>query len=233
MQKSQVAPTNLTVHTEILALTASTAKSAFTPKVAGGKAKADVWANWPDFSKRLDELVAATADLDKAAKAGGLPAAVVKLQALPCKGCHDNFREADKNAAPAAKGGGPASDKDKAIIEYREHIMNTLNEQSGALGQILSTVVPDTNTQAHLQAIALAASLTTKAFEPKVPGGEAKPDVWSNWPDFSKRMSEFTQKTAEMSKTAKEQGNEAALAMVVDALSCKSCHDTYRVEKKK
>jgi len=233
MQKSQIAPTNLAVHTEILALTATTAKIAFTPKVAGGKAKPDVWANWQDFSKRLDELVAATADMDKAAKAGGLPAAVVKMQTLPCKGCHDNYRQEDKTAAPAGKSAGPASDKDKAIIDYREHIMKTLNEQSGALGQILSTVVPDTNTQAHLQAIALAASLATKALEPKVQGGEAKPDVWSNWPDFSKRMNEFAQKTAEMAKTAKEQGNEAALAMVVDALSCKSCHDTYRTEKEK
>jgi cytochrome c556 len=96
MQKSQIAPTNLTVHTEILALTATTAKSVFTPKVPGGKAKPDVWANWQDFSKRLDDLVAATADLDRAAKAGGLPAAVAKLQALPCKGCHDTYRTEDK-----------------------------------------------------------------------------------------------------------------------------------------
>jgi cytochrome c556 len=138
-----------------------------------------------------------------------------------------------KGAGAAESAGGAASDKDKAVIEYRQHIMKTLNEQSGALGQILSTVVPDTNTQAHLQAIALAASLASKAFEPKVQGGEAKPDVWSNWPDFSKRMNEFAQKTAEMAKTAKEQGNEAALAMVVDALSCKACHDTYRLEKEK
>jgi cytochrome c556 len=95
MQKSQIASTNLTVHTQILALTATTAKSAFTPKVAGGKAKPDVWANWQDFSKRLDDLVAATADLDKAAKAGGLAPAVAKLQSLPCKGCHDNYRTED------------------------------------------------------------------------------------------------------------------------------------------
>ncbi len=62
-------------------------------------------------------------------------------------------------------------------------------------------------------------------------GGEAKPDVWSNWPDFSKRMKEFAQKTGEMAKVANEQGNEAALANVVDALSCKSCHDVYRAER--
>ena len=153
---------------------------------------------------------------------------------------------AAKGAASAAKGtpiaarsGGAASDKgilsdkDKAIIDYRRHIMMTLNEQSGAVGQILMLAVPDTNTQAHLEAIALAVSLATKAYEPKVPGGDAKPEVWSNWTDFSKRMDEFAQKAAALAKTAKEQGNEAALAGVVDALSCKGCHDTYRVEKEK
>jgi cytochrome c556 len=135
---------------------------------------------------------------------------------------------------PAA---GRADDKavhadDKEIVAYRQHIMKTLNEQSAALGQILSTTVPGDNTTAHIQALALAASLAQKAFEPKVQGGEAKPEVWSNWPDFSKRMTDFAQKTAEMAKISREKGNDAALAIVVDALSCKGCHDVYRAEKK-
>jgi hypothetical protein len=44
---------------------------------------------------------------------------------------------------------------DQEVIDYREHIMKTLNEQSAALGQILSTPVPGDNTSQHLQAIAL------------------------------------------------------------------------------
>jgi cytochrome c556 len=96
MREAKIAPANLAVHAEILAVTAATAKSAFTPKVAGGKAKADVWANWQDFSKRLDELVAATSDLAKTAKQGGLTATAPKLQELPCKGCHDTYREEKK-----------------------------------------------------------------------------------------------------------------------------------------
>lgn len=133
------------------------------------------------------------------------------------------------NSADTTASGHPG---DKDIIEYRQHIMKTLNEQSAALGQILSATVPDNNTEAHIQAIALAASLALKAFEPKVQGGEAKPEVWSQWPDFSKRMTDFAQKTAEMAKVGREKGNDAALANVVDALSCKGCHDVYRAEKK-
>jgi cytochrome c556 len=96
MRQAKIAPDNLAVHAEILAVTAATAKNAFTPKVAGGEAKPNVWADWQDFSKRLDELVAATADLAKTAKQGGLTATAPKLQALTCKGCHDTYREEKK-----------------------------------------------------------------------------------------------------------------------------------------
>jgi cytochrome c556 len=126
-----------------------------------------------------------------------------------------------------------AAPTDKEVVEYREHIMNTLNEQAGALGEILSNAIPDDNVISHLDAIALTASTALKAFQPKVQGGEAKPDVWANWPDFSKRMTEFARKTAEMAKMGHDQGKDAALSEVLDALSCKSCHDTYRKEKPK
>ncbi|MEP6549146.1 MAG: cytochrome c [Gammaproteobacteria bacterium] len=122
--------------------------------------------------------------------------------------------------------------QDKDAIDYRQHIMNTLNEQAAALGQVLSTAVPDDNAIAHLDALALTASTALKAFTPKVQGGEAKAEVWTDWADFSKRMNEFAKMTADMAKTAHEQGKEAGLAMVVDALSCKSCHKIYRKEKK-
>jgi len=130
-------------------------------------------------------------------------------------------------AAPAVHADG------KDVIEYRQHIMKTLNEQAGVVGQILSGAVPDDNVLSHLDALALTASTALKAYTPKVPGGEAKPEVWSNWPDFSKRMNEFARMTAAMAKTGHEQGKDAALAMVVDALSCKHCHETYRQEKAK
>lgn len=126
---------------------------------------------------------------------------------------------------------GHADDKD--VVEYRQRIMKSLQEQTAAFGQILSGAGPTENTQAHMDALALSASLALKAFEAKVPGGEAKADVWSNWPDFAKRMQDFADKTAHMAKTGREQGTDAAVMEVLDALSCKSCHDLYRDEKKK
>ena len=124
-----------------------------------------------------------------------------------------------------------ASAGERDAIDYRQHIMNTLNEQAAALGEILSGAAPDDNVVAHLDVLALTASTALKAFEPKVGGGEARPEVWFKWTDFSQRMTEFAQKTRAMAKLAHEQGKEAALANVVDALSCKKCHDTYRKEQ--
>jgi cytochrome c556 len=67
---------------------------------------------------------------------------------------------------------GASADSADAI-DYRQHIMKALNEQAGALGEILSGAVPDDNVLAHLDALALTASTALKAFEAKVPGGEA------------------------------------------------------------
>ena len=123
---------------------------------------------------------------------------------------------------------------DQDIVEYREHIMKTLDEQSAAVGMILSTVVPGDNMAAHLQAIALTAQTALKSFEPKVLGGEARPEVWNNWADFSKRMNDFAKNTALVAAQAKgKRSDDPELGeAVVDALSCKSCHDAYRKEKK-
>ena len=86
-------PDDLATFTQILALSAATAKSAFTPNVAGGDSKPSVWANWADFSKRLDEVVLSTADLAKAAKTGGVTAATPKVAALGCMSCHDTYMQ--------------------------------------------------------------------------------------------------------------------------------------------
>ena len=97
MAQQKVPADNFALHAQILAVTAATAKSAFKEKVPGGKAKPDVWAKWDDFSKRLDTLAAATADLAKTAKEGGMAAAAPKMKdALSCKGCHDLYREEKK-----------------------------------------------------------------------------------------------------------------------------------------
>ncbi len=85
---------NFATHAETLALVASQALVAFTPKIEGGDSKPEVWAKWDDFSKKMKEFQAATAEFAKLAQSGGAAAAQPKLQAtLTCKGCHDAYRK--------------------------------------------------------------------------------------------------------------------------------------------
>jgi cytochrome c556 len=196
--------------------------------VVGGHALPNVWENWTDFSKRMEDLTANIAALAKTSESGSITAVAPTLQAaLDCKSCHEVYSRPLTAKAPSA------TVVNNEGIDYREHIMKTLNEQSEALGMILSTAIPDDNASAHLEIIALTASTALKAFEPKIPGGESKSAVWTNWPDFSKRMQEFTAKTADAAKLAKEKGSKAGLTDIDKTLTCKSCHDTYREEKKK
>ncbi len=127
--------------------------------------------------------------------------------------------------------GSLADDQD--VIDYRRNIMETLDAQVSALGMIMSGAIPDDNVVAHIDIIAQTAATALKAFEPKVEGGDSKPEVWSDWADFSVRMNEFAERTAAMAKTAHEKGKDEALLQAVDALSCKQCHDVYRVKRPK
>ena len=125
---------------------------------------------------------------------------------------------------------GRADDQD--VIDYRQLIMKQLDAESQALGMMVSGQIPPDSLALEAKSIANAAKAALKAFEPKVPGGESKPDVWSHWEDFSKRMQAFARDSEEMAKVA-ESGNVAKVTeLMITALPCKECHDTYRNKKK-
>jgi cytochrome c556 len=92
ISKGKAPAGDVAAHAQVLSITASTAKVAFTPKVLGGESKPEVWEKWDDFSKRLDEMTAAADELAKTAKQGGVAAVTPKLSSLSCKGCHDVYR---------------------------------------------------------------------------------------------------------------------------------------------
>ena len=121
---------------------------------------------------------------------------------------------------------------DQDVIDYREHIMKSMGEQAAAIAMILQQKAPATNFATHVQILAITAATAKKAFEPKVLGGEAKPEVWAEWPDFAKRLDALVAATDELAKTAKDGGVSATQPKIQAALTCKSCHDTYRVPKK-
>jgi len=84
-------------HVKTLHLAASQALKAFEPNVVGdgstGSAKAEIWANWADFSKRMNDQVAKLAALEKAAVEGGAAKAGPMIQtSLDCRSCHETYR---------------------------------------------------------------------------------------------------------------------------------------------
>lgn len=134
-------------------------------------------------------------------------------------------------ALAAAVPSGTWAAEDKDAIEYRQRVMRAMDAQTAALGMILSGVIPEDNFVGHLDLIAMMAAGALSGFEAKVPGGESSPDVWTKWPDFSQRMKAFAEGTARAAKIAREQGKDAVMGEIASALSCKSCHDAYRVKK--
>lgn len=94
--KGKAPAADLAPQAEVLSITAKAARIAFEPKVQGGEAKAEVWDKWDDFAKRLDDMIAAAADVAETAKSGGVAGVTPKLGSLGCKGCHDVYRVAKK-----------------------------------------------------------------------------------------------------------------------------------------
>ena len=121
---------------------------------------------------------------------------------------------------------------DQDVIEFRQLIMKQLDSGSAALGMLAAGQIPPDTLALQAKALAYNAKAAGKAFEAKVRGGDSKPEVWSKWADFSKRMETFAKKSEEMAKVA-ETGNVAKVTeLLVDALPCKQCHDVYRRTKK-
>ena len=106
------------------------------------------------------------------------------------------------------------------------------DEDAETLGDIVAGLQPPDKLGQVTRSLATAAHDMRATFEAKIPGGRAKPDVWANWPDYSKRMDDFELKAAEMAKLGEAGNLPAVTAMLGAALPCKECHDVYRLPKK-
>jgi cytochrome c556 len=122
---------------------------------------------------------------------------------------------------------------DQDVIDYRKHVMKTLGEQLGAVHMMLDKKAPADAFVTDMKVIALAAGQAKSAFEPKVAGGNSKPEVWSNWADFAKRLDTLTAASASLAKAAQDGGPVAVGPKLDAALDCKGCHDLYMVPAKK
>jgi cytochrome c556 len=125
---------------------------------------------------------------------------------------------------------GAASGDDQDVIDYRHHVMKTIGEQVGAIQLILEKRAPADNLATHLKVIAATAPQAKAAFTPEVAGGRAKPEIWADWPDFSRRLDEFVAGAQSLAQAADTDAPGAAAGLAT--LDCKGCHEVYRAPPK-
>jgi cytochrome c556 len=124
-----------------------------------------------------------------------------------------------------------ASADEQDVIDYRQHVMTTLQEQTASIAMILQKKAPAENLGAHAKLLSLAAVTAKKTFDTKAPGGNAKPEVWSNAADFAKRMDALVAAADDQVKATGNAQTASAKNQAVLA-ACKGCHDAYMTPKK-
>ncbi len=131
----------------------------------------------------------------------------------------------------ASDAAADAAQKEGAIFE-RQFIMEQLDKDGELLGNIAAGIEPPAKLAEVTRSIANGARDAVGSFRPVLPGGRAKAEVWSNHADFMQRMEAFARNAEAMAK-AGETGDMAAVTdLMVAAMPCKQCHDTYRAPKK-
>lgn len=127
----------------------------------------------------------------------------------------------------------PALADDKATIDYRINIMKAMGAQAAGLGAAMQGKVPNDNIGLHARSIALGMKQSMKAFEAKAVGGTSKGEIWDNWKDFSDRLAKLEAAAVVVADLADKGDKAGAQAKIRDMLTCKSCHDVYRVPDQK
>jgi cytochrome c556 len=135
------------------------------------------------------------------------------------------------DAGRAESASTPTGVDAQAIVFERQQLMTRLSENSEMLGKIAAGTAPADKLAATAHAIAEDAQAAQAAFEQQVPGGRAKPEVWSNWADFSQRLKTFSDNSTEMARIADTGNRNAVMEFMLTALPCKECHDLYREKK--
>jgi cytochrome c556 len=124
--------------------------------------------------------------------------------------------------------GPPARAASQPAVEYRQHLMKTLEAQFQAITLIYIAGAPAENLHSHLTAALLTARMMPAAFELRVQGGASQPTIWTNWDDYARRMREFEARIAIAVEASKHGTPPQDVLFHIDAISCKECHDRYR-----
>jgi cytochrome c556 len=117
------------------------------------------------------------------------------------------------------------------IIFERQELMLQLDRDAKTLGMIAAGTMPSAKLAETTRSIAQGAKDSVAAFNQMVPGGRSKPEVWSQHAKFTAAMETFARNAEGMAKAGATGNVNAVTNLMVDALPCKQCHDSYRGPK--
>jgi len=117
------------------------------------------------------------------------------------------------------------------IIFERQNLMLQLEKDAELLGEIAAGIKPADKLAEVTRSIADSAAASKAAFEPRVPGGRSKPEIWSNWADYAQRLDNFERDTRKLAELGAKNDLVGVTGMLASALPCKECHDVYRAPK--
>ena len=136
--------------------------------------------------------------------------------------------------APAPSGSAAATSLDtEAAIFDRQFLMQQLDDDGEVLGNISAGIEPVSKLAETTRSIAKNARDSVESFRTVIPGGQSKPEVWSNHADFMARMETFAKNAEDMAKAGETGDLHAVNNLMVGAMPCKQCHDLYRAPKKR
>ncbi|MFA5537754.1 MAG: cytochrome c [Gemmobacter sp.] len=112
-------------------------------------------------------------------------------------------------------------------VDLRQETMKTVRQNFAVLGG-MATGQAAYDAAAAMQAQAALAEITPGVpalFEAEAPGGDARPEIWSNWEDFTTKAEALASATAALDASSLD-SLRAGMGAVGGA--CQACHTNYR-----
>lgn len=120
-------------------------------------------------------------------------------------------------------------------VKYRQQAFSMIRANFGVMADMIrgETKFDAEQFQQHAQAIEKLANIPLDGFKGVganvTTESAAKPNIWQNWDDFEKKMTQLIKTSAELADVSKTgQVKQIAPKFMATANSCKQCHDNYR-----
>nr|WP_277604929.1 cytochrome c [Fertoeibacter niger] len=122
-----------------------------------------------------------------------------------------------------------AADAVEPTVKARQELMGVVAMNTKVLGDMAGgkTAFDAAAAEAAKTALAAAAAEIPAKFEPQAtdPATKAKPEIWTNWADFTAKGAALGTAATAVDATTLE-GVQAGMGAIGE--TCKSCHSAYR-----